>query len=145
MNQESIVVLINRALPYNCVGRLTGRSGVEYGHSVYEDVHGAHVCRMSIAEWRACKQDVTYGFTRRWAQWEVDFEPAPTVEAAVTNEASGEGEESEVYTAEALAGVTHYRKLLSLARRAGVKDVDLIDSTAALREAILARQEEVAR
>ena len=51
------VVLVNRALSYNCVGKLTGWSGVEYGYSVYEEAHGAHVCRMPLAQWRAPQKD----------------------------------------------------------------------------------------
>jgi hypothetical protein len=165
MTEESInVVLVNRALPYNCVGKLTGRSGVEYGHSVYEEAHGAHVCRMSLAEWRACKQDVTYGATRRWAQWEVDVEMAVGVGLApehlpplvpgtaascsperhlpplVPGTAASEGE-GEIFTAESLAGIANFRKLVSVAKRVGVIGTERFDSSATLREAILAAQE----
>lgn len=79
MSTEATIILINRALPYNCIGRLTGRSGTEYGQSAYEDAHGAHVCRLALSQWRACKEDVTYGMMRRWSQWEIDLEGTPAM------------------------------------------------------------------
>lgn len=73
-NPAPVVLLVNRTLPYNCVGKVTGSSGVEYGYSSFEEAHGAHVCRMTLDQWRACKSDVTLGAARIYAQWEVDIE-----------------------------------------------------------------------
>lgn len=135
-NIEPVVILINRSLPSFGAGRLTGRSGVEYGQSYYDERHGAHVCRMSLSQWRACKQDVTFGMSRRLSQWEVDFEEIATP-AAPDNEPVGEVVR---HTSESLAEVTNFRKLLSFAKRSGVENADSINSAAELREAILAKQ-----
>lgn len=69
-----VVILLNRNFAHNCVGKLTGRSGVEYGYSSYEDAFQAHVCRMSLEDWRKNKQDITLGFDAFRGWWEVDFE-----------------------------------------------------------------------
>lgn len=74
MNEKSqMVTLINRVLPFNSVGFVRGRSGLCYGTSFYDQRYGAHICTMTIEEWRKCKRDVTEGSMLRWQQWEVDF------------------------------------------------------------------------
>jgi hypothetical protein len=137
MPEEPTIILLNRALPFNCVGKLTGWSGVEYATSAHEEVYGGQVCRLPLSRWREIKQDVTTGFARRACQWEVDVE--------AKNEESGRKEGTtaepvETFTTEALARITNYQRLLSLARRAGVEQAEAIDTTAGLREAILSKQ-----
>lgn len=184
---SATVLLINRNLAYNAVGNLIGASGVTYGSSFFESAFNAHVCRMTLEEWRACKKDVTQGSTRLWQQWEVDIElpesPAggeevvariqsaalkqleaivsslnPVAQAVFTRaqelqQPSAEAQpvkpftfpvatspvaphEPQIGTADdPLVGLT-YRALLSIAKKAGVANVDQIDSSEGLREAI---------
>lgn len=72
---KGTVILLNRALPYRATGQLTGWSGVIYANSSFEEEHGAHVVRMTLEQWRACKDDIARGSVRRACQWEVDFVP----------------------------------------------------------------------
>ncbi len=74
MPTEPTILLTNKALPYNCIGKLTGWSGAEYAQSVYEEAFGAHVVRMPLSQWRACKDDVARGMVRRACQWEIDVD-----------------------------------------------------------------------
>lgn len=66
MTDDQIILLINRAIPYNAVGKVTGLSGVQYGDSFYSEAHAAHVCRMTLEDWRRCAHDVTHSPVQRW-------------------------------------------------------------------------------
>jgi hypothetical protein len=126
---EPTIILINRALAFNGVGKLSGWSGVQYADSSFEQEHNAHVIRLPLSRWREIKQDVTAGFARRACQWEVDVEEFSDLKS-----------ENPKHTAESLAGITNYRKLLSFAKKAGVANAEEINTTEGLREAILAAQ-----
>lgn len=82
---EPIILLINRVIPFNAVGKVRGLGGGDYGNSVYEEAFGAHVCRMPLSKWRECKKDVVNASGNPWSRWEVDIdiETLPAGESSI--------------------------------------------------------------
>lgn len=194
---EAFIILLNRALPYNSTGIVGGMSGAHYGTSYYEAAYAAHVCRMPLEQWRACRADVTAGVHRPMCRWEVDVElpESPVVEdgmlgrirdatpdqldaivsglqnplvqavyqkirfagvpvpplaiappevppappAALPVPVAVEQPSPGQHTLESLKGI-QYLKLLKIAREAGVENPERLDTSEAVRLAIIDRQ-----